>query len=65
MFNMKRYAVALTIPASAVPSLVMARGHSIEEVPEIPLVVNDSAKGIVETASAIKDSQAIRSGKGI
>ncbi|CAL5420003.1 unnamed protein product [Camellia sinensis] len=77
--NQKRYAVASAIAASAVPSLVMARGHRIESVPEIPLVVSDSTEGIEKTSSAIKalkqigaypdaekakDSQAIRPGKG-
>ncbi|KAF5940763.1 hypothetical protein HYC85_021930 [Camellia sinensis] len=57
----------------------MARGHRIESVPEIPLVVSDSTEGIEKTSSAIKalkqigaypdaekakDSQAIRPGKG-
>lgn len=77
--NLKRYAVVSAIAASAVPSLVLARGHRIEDVPELPLVVNDSAEGIEKTATAIKalkqigayadaekakDSQAIRPGKG-
>ncbi|CAL5351172.1 unnamed protein product [Camellia sinensis] len=77
--NQKRYAVASAIAACAVPSLVMARGHRIESVPEIPLVVSDSTEGIEKTSSAIKalkqigaypdaekakDSQAIRPGKG-
>ncbi|XP_059623528.1 large ribosomal subunit protein uL4 [Cornus florida] len=50
----KRYAVASAIAASAVPSLVMARGHCIESVPEIPLVVNDSVEGVEKTSNAIK-----------
>uniref|UniRef100_A0A5B7B3U7 Putative 60S ribosomal protein L4 n=1 Tax=Davidia involucrata TaxID=16924 RepID=A0A5B7B3U7_DAVIN len=77
--NQKRYAVASAIAASAVPSLVMARGHRIESVPEIPLVVSDSAEGIEKTSQAIKalnqigaypdaekakDSHSIRPGKG-
>ncbi|CAL5388039.1 unnamed protein product [Camellia sinensis] len=77
--NQKRYAVASAIAASAVPSLVMARGHRIDSVPEIPLVVSDSTEGIEKTSAAIKalkqigaysdaekakDSQAIRPGKG-
>ncbi|XP_052203018.1 60S ribosomal protein L4 [Diospyros lotus] len=77
--NQKRYALVSAIAASAVPSLVMARGHRIESVPELPLVVNDSAEGIEKTSSAIKalkqmgaypdaekakDSHAIRPGKG-
>ncbi|XWS29441.1 hypothetical protein CRYUN_Cryun24cG0029900 [Craigia yunnanensis] len=41
--NLKRYAVVSAIYASAIPSLVMARGHRIESVPELPLVISDSA----------------------
>ncbi|XP_060201638.1 large ribosomal subunit protein uL4z [Lycium barbarum] len=77
--NQKRYAVASAIAASSVPSLVMARGHRIESVPELPLVVSDSIEGIEKTSNAIKalkqigaygdaekakDSRAIRPGKG-
>ena len=36
----RRHAVASAIAASAVPSLVLARGHRINQVPEIPLVVD-------------------------
>ena len=76
----KRHAVVSAIAASAVTSLVMARGHRIETVPEIPLVVGDSAEGVEKTKDAIKvlkqigafadvqkakDSHAIRPGKGI
>jgi len=38
----KRYAVASALAATAVPALVMARGHKIDEVPEIPLVIDNS-----------------------
>ncbi|VFR02777.1 unnamed protein product [Cuscuta campestris] len=77
--NQKRFATASAIAASAVPSLVAARGHRIETVPEIPLVISDSAEGIEKTSNAIKilkeigacadaekakDSQAIRAGRG-
>ncbi|KAJ4979376.1 hypothetical protein NE237_010156 [Protea cynaroides] len=77
--NQKRYAVASALAASAVPSIVLARGHRIENVPEIPLVVGDSAEGVEKTSAAIKvlkqigafpdaekakDSHAIRPGKG-
>ncbi len=34
------------IAASAVPALVMARGHRIEQVPELPLVVDNSLESI-------------------
>ncbi|KAF6134922.1 hypothetical protein GIB67_002323 [Kingdonia uniflora] len=52
--NQKRFAVVSALAASAVPSLVLARGHRIEEVPEIPLVVSDSAEGVEKTKEAIK-----------
>mmetsp|Transcript_6838 Transcript_6838/g.12960 ORF Transcript_6838/g.12960 Transcript_6838/m.12960 type:complete len:466 (+) Transcript_6838:26-1423(+) len=50
--NQKRYAVASALAASALPSLVMARGHQIEEVPEIPLVVTNKMQGIQKTKVA-------------
>ncbi|KAH7553477.1 hypothetical protein ACOSP7_029797 [Xanthoceras sorbifolium] len=77
--NQKRYAIVSAIAASAIPSLVMARGHRIDTVPEMPLVVSDSAEGVEKTSAALKvlkaigaysdaekakDSQAIRPGKG-
>ncbi|PPD69824.1 hypothetical protein GOBAR_DD33285 [Gossypium barbadense] len=67
------------IAASAVPSLVMARGHRIESVPEMPLVISDAVESVEKTSAAIKvlkqvgaypdvekakDSQGIRPGKG-
>ncbi|KAL6507952.1 60S ribosomal protein L4A [Orobanche gracilis] len=75
----KRHAVVSAIAASGVPSLVLARGHRIEEVPELPLVVSDSAEAVEKTNAAIKilkqigaypdaekakESRAIRPGKG-
>ncbi len=39
----KRYAVVSALAASALPALVLARGHRIEQVPEVPLVIDDSA----------------------
>ncbi|KAI9086331.1 hypothetical protein K1719_031785 [Acacia pycnantha] len=77
--NQKRYAVVSAVAASAIPSIVMARGHRIESVPEMPLVVSDSAEGVEKTKDAIKvlkqvgafpdaekakDSHSIRAGKG-
>jgi large subunit ribosomal protein L4e len=38
--NQRRHAVASAVAASAVPSLVLARGHRVNQVPEIPLVVD-------------------------
>ncbi|MFX6536270.1 hypothetical protein ABTG41_18755, partial [Acinetobacter baumannii] len=50
----KRHAIVSAIAASAVPALVIARGHKIEEVPELPLVVSDSAEAIEKTNAALK-----------
>jgi large subunit ribosomal protein L4e len=77
--NQKRYAVASALAASAVPALVMARGHRIEGVPEVPLVISDAAEAITKTSKAVevlkavgalpdatkaRDSKALRAGKG-
>jgi len=48
----RRYAVASALAASAVPALVMARGHKIDEVPEIPLVVDNALEATAKTAAA-------------
>lgn len=75
----KRYAVASALAASAVPALVMARGHRIEGVNEIPFVLDESFAKLDKTAAAVKvlgalgvgaeldkskDSKKIRAGKG-
>lgn len=49
----KRHAMASSVAASALPALVMARGHRISEVPELPLVVSDSFEGVKKTKEAI------------
>lgn len=51
--NQKRYAVASALAATAVPALVMARGHRVEEVPEFPLVVDTSLQSCAKTTSAL------------
>lgn len=75
----KRYAVASALAASAVPALVMARGHVVDEVPEVPLVVDTSIESTKKTSAAkdiltaigalddvekASDSKKIRAGKG-
>lgn len=77
--SQKRYAVCSALAATAVPSLVMARGHAIDEVPEIPLVMDSAiesskktsaAKEILASVGALDDvekaadSKQIRAGKG-
>jgi len=78
--NQRRFAVASALAASAVPALVMARGHRIEQIPEVPLVIsNESIKNLAKTSQAItlleklsayddvervKKSANLRAGKG-
>ena len=78
--NERRYALASALAASAVPALVMARGHRVDSVSEIPLVVSNSTladvnktKEAVAALTAlnayadvekVKASRAIRRGKG-
>lgn len=43
------------ILSSALPSLVLARGHRVEQIAEVPLVVADSAiNGVARTKDAVK-----------
>ena len=60
--NLKRYAVASALAASALPSLVMARGHRVDAVPELPLVVDDSAESLTKTAKAVQLLEALGAG---
>lgn len=53
--NQRRYAVSSALAASALPALVMARGHRIDNVPEFPLVLADSMNRVSKT----KDAKAI------
>ncbi|KAG7385384.1 60S ribosomal protein L4 [Phytophthora pseudosyringae] len=52
--NQRRFAVASALAASAVPALVMARGHRIEKVPEVPLVLDDAVEATQKTTQALK-----------
>jgi len=51
--NQKRYATVSALAASAVPSLVLARGHKIEQVSEIPLVIGNGAESLTKTKAAV------------
>lgn len=78
--NERRFAVVSAVAATALPALVLARGHRIERVPEVPLVVdNKSFDGLDKTKKAIqllktlgayddvervKESRGIRAGIG-
>jgi large subunit ribosomal protein L4e len=77
--NQRRFATVSALAASALPSLVMARGHRISEVNEVPCVVDDSLESTSKTKDAVAilkaigayddvqrciDTKKIRAGKG-
>ncbi|WAQ83823.1 hypothetical protein PtA15_4A272 [Puccinia triticina] len=49
----RRYAIVSAIAATAVPSLVLARGHRIEKIAEVPLVIADEVESISKTKEAV------------
>jgi large subunit ribosomal protein L4e len=49
----RRNALASAIAATAVPALVLARGHRILKVPQFPLVLDDKVGSISKTKEAI------------
>ncbi|OBA23309.1 hypothetical protein METBIDRAFT_37777 [Metschnikowia bicuspidata var. bicuspidata NRRL YB-4993] len=63
--NEKRYATASAIAASAVTSLVLARGHRVEQVAELPLVVSNDFESISKTKDAIAALKAVGANKDI
>jgi large subunit ribosomal protein L4e len=52
--NQRRYAVSSALAATALPALVMARGHRIDNVPEFPLVLADSLNTISKAKEAVE-----------
>lgn len=48
-----RYALASAVAASGVPALVLSKGHAIDQVPEIPLVVSDKVQELTKTKQAV------------
>lgn len=77
--NQRRYALSSALAASALPALVMARGHRIDEVTEVPIVVDDKLQSLDKTKNAVNilkelnvygdvqkviDSKKLRRGKG-
>jgi large subunit ribosomal protein L4e len=77
--NQRRFAVVSALAASALPSLVLARGHRIEQVKEVPLVVSSDIEAFTKTREAVaflktttayedvvkvSNSRKLRAGKG-
>jgi len=49
----KRHAVASALAASAITPLVLARGHRINNIPNLPLVVDDKVEGVEKTKDIV------------
>ncbi|KAG6850256.1 hypothetical protein H0H93_015808 [Arthromyces matolae] len=77
--NQRRFAVVSALAASALPSLVLARGHRIEQIEEVPLVIANAAESFKKTKEAVallrslnayadvvkvSNSRKLRAGKG-
>jgi large subunit ribosomal protein L4e len=78
--NQRRYALVSALAASSSASLVLARGHRIEQIPEVPLVISTNTIAPLEKTSQavkllkalkayadvekVKDTKKIRAGKG-
>jgi len=53
--NQRRFAIVSALAASASTALVFARGHRIQRIPEIPLVVSDDTiVSLEKTSAAVK-----------
>merc|ERR1712223_1505953 len=50
----KRYAMCSAIAATGVPALVMAKGHVISGINEVPFVVSDKVQGFQKTKEAVE-----------
>jgi len=57
--NQKRYAVASALAASALSALVMARGHRVENIPEVPLVADSALEKVTRTKQAVNALKAL------
>ncbi|KZP03423.1 hypothetical protein FIBSPDRAFT_807825, partial [Athelia psychrophila] len=77
--NQRRFATVSALAASALPALVLARGHRIEKIEEVPLVVASAIEELKKTKEAVallkalgayedvvkvSNSRKLRAGKG-
>merc|ERR1712183_532292 len=75
----RRYALCSALAASSIPALLMARGHKIDQIPEVPVVCTNAIESLTKTKAAVallkglnayedvekcQQSKQIRSGKG-
>ncbi|XP_050401420.1 60S ribosomal protein L4 [Patella vulgata] len=50
----KRYAICSAVAATGIPALVMSKGHRIEEISEVPLVISDKIEEFKRTKEAVQ-----------
>lgn len=58
--NQRRYALCSALAASAIPALVMSKGHRIEQIPEVPLVLTDKVQELKKTKEAVAVLQKLK-----
>lgn len=63
--NQRRYAICSAIAATGVPALVMSKGHRIEGLPEVPLVVCDKIEEMKKTKEAVSLLKRLQAWKDI
>jgi len=66
--NQKRFATASALAASSSAALLMARGHKVSSVPEVPLVISSTAfsgAAITKTSAAVALLKAVGAGGDI
>jgi len=64
----KRFATTSALAASSVPSLLLARGHQVSTVPEVPLVINSevfAGAAIARTSAALALLKSVGAGADI
>merc|ERR1712042_57931 len=49
----RRYALCSALAASSIPALLMARGHKIDQVPEVPVVCTNAIESLTKTKAAV------------
>jgi len=75
----RRYAICSALAASSIPALLMARGHVVDDIPEVPVVCTNAIESMTKTKAAVallkqlhayddvekcQNSKKIRAGKG-
>jgi len=51
--NQRRYAMCSAIAATGIPALVISKGHRIEQISEVPLVLSDKIEEYKKTKEAV------------